>query len=239
MGLDNVLHFHGFDYAQLLAINNCLASLNLKGYDWSRHGRHNHLRGIDLHWDCHMMLVLILSLVEDSSFNIIALIVEVKVQVVLGTSELEFSARFPTVHFNKRIVLKGKVFHLNNLRCIMGGQVCHNVSMVVGVFHFPVWILMLSLACNCYVEHLLFFGRLTIYECVFGDSIVFHFKCGESECLVIFWRQWDPWITFRVEGWDEGSWVVSLDEGFVHNYWFAEADVMCNSLDNILIKFGI
>ena len=62
-----------------------------------------------------MMLVLILSLVEDSSFNIIALIVEVKVQVVLGTSELEFCARFPTVHFDKRIVLKGKVFHLFQL----------------------------------------------------------------------------------------------------------------------------
>ena len=85
-----------------------------------------------------MMLVLILSLVEDSSFNIIALIVEVKVQVVLGTSELEFCARFPTVHFDKRIVLKGKVFHLHNLRCIMSGQVCHSVSIVVGVFHFPV-----------------------------------------------------------------------------------------------------
>jgi hypothetical protein len=84
------------------------------------------------------MLVLILSLVKDSGLNIIALEVEVEVQVVLGTSELEFGACFPTVQFDKRIVLKGKVVHFHNLRCIMGGQVSHSVSMVVGAFYFPV-----------------------------------------------------------------------------------------------------
>lgn len=73
LGLDQVLHLHGLDGEQLLALGHGLTDFNCDGNDGAWHGGEHTLRVVDLLGGCHVLVDGVLRGVENCDLDLVTL----------------------------------------------------------------------------------------------------------------------------------------------------------------------
>jgi len=175
----DVLHLHGFDNAQVLSINHGLANLYVDADDGTGHGGQDGPAVVDLDWDCHVVLVLILGFVVKHRVDLTTLVIEIILKIVLLSNQLQclFALVFE-MHLDQRIMLKCKVVHLVLARV----TACHasNGVAVAAVLDLPVTITFVSLGEDRNVDDLVGIATTRGSILVIVRADVFQLVCGKS-----------------------------------------------------------
>jgi hypothetical protein len=90
--LDQILHLHRFNDAQDLSVLHGLPSFDADRNNGSWHRGHDHLACVELDWDLHEVLVLVLVRVVYSCVDLVSSKVEVEVEVIFLAHQLNFGA---------------------------------------------------------------------------------------------------------------------------------------------------
>jgi len=209
--LDDVLHFHGFQNAELLAVFHDVTNLDSHGDDFTGHGGHDGLGRIYHNLLSHEALVLELVGIVDQSVNTASLVGELVLKVVPRGLQLDPETIRVSFEVHEGVVVEDVVLDVVGTGLVVA-EVSDDQRAVSSTGSGPVLVALErhDRGVNGRVDFVVGFGE----EVVLGTS-VFHHESSDSDNLFILAFESVACKTIRVVGGDETGVIVALSEGFV------------------------